>query len=209
MLEVPVYNADGKKIDTFQVDEAVFGGHVNVDLLKQAVVTYHANQRQGTVRTRSRSEVAYSTRKLYRQKGTGNARRGGRGAPLLRGGGHTFAKRPRSFRKKFPQKMRQAALHSAILAKILGQDLCVLEGLAMTAPKTRDMAGLLKNLDIHRSCLLTLKDRDANVYLSSRNLPDLTVRVAGELNAFDVATRQKMIVTREAMQALCTQEART
>ncbi|MBN1942244.1 MAG: 50S ribosomal protein L4 [Phycisphaerae bacterium] len=206
MLEVPVYNTDGKKIDTFQVDEASLGSQVNVDLLKQAVVAYHANRRQGTVKTKGRGEVAYSTRKLYRQKGTGNARRGAQSTNLLRGGGHAFAKRPRDFRKALPRKMRQAALRSAILAKILGQDLCIVQGLAAEAPKTKTMAALLKNLEINRSCLLALKDRDANLYLSSRNIPDLTVRVAGELNAYDVATRQKMVVTPDAMQALCSRE---
>ncbi len=206
MLEVPVYNTDGKKIDTFSVDEKVFGAQVNVDLVKQAVVTYHANRRQGTAKTKGRGEIAYSTKKLFRQKGTGNARRGARSTNVLRGGGNAFAKTPRDFRKKLPQKMRQAALKSAILAKILGHDLSVVDGLKVENPQTKQMAGLLKNLDIRRSCLLAVRDRDANVYLSGRNLPDLTVRVAGELNAYDVATRQKMLVTREVMTALCGQE---
>ena len=207
MLEVPVYNTDGKKIDTFQVDETVFGSQVNVDLLKQAVVTYHANKRQGTVKTKSRAEVAYSTKKMFRQKGTGNARRGTKSTNVLRHGGNAFAKRNRDFRKKLPQNMRKAALRSAILAKIIGQDLCIVQGLQADAPKTKLMASLLKNLEINRSCLLTLKDRNANLYLSSRNIPDLTVRIAEELNAYDVATRQKMVVTADAMQALCGQES--
>lgn len=206
MLEIPVYNADGKKIDTFPVDEALFGSQVNVDLVKQAVVTYHANRRQGTVKTKSRADVAYSTKKLFRQKGTGNARRGPRSANILRGGGHAFAKCPRDFRKKFPQKMRKAALKSAILAKIIGQDICIVEGLQAEAPQTKKMVGLLKNLEINRSCLLALKDRDTNLYLSSRNIQDLTVRITEELNAYDVATRQKMVVTSDAMKALCGQE---
>lgn len=206
MLEVPVYNTDGKKIDTFPVDEAVFGSEVNVDLLKQAVVAYHANRRQGTVQTKGRGDVAYSTRKLYRQKGTGNARRGARSTNLLRKGGNAFAKRPRDFRQVLPRQMRRAALRSAILAKILGRDLCIVQGLRAEAPRTRYMAGVLKNLEIRRSCLLALHDRDANLYLSSRNIPDLTVRTARELNAYDVATRQKMVVTPEAMKALCTRE---
>jgi large subunit ribosomal protein L4 len=206
MLEVPVYNTDGKKIDTFQVDETLFGSQVNVDLVKQAVVTYHANKRQGTVKTKGRGEIAYSTKKLFRQKGTGNARRGARATNVLRGGGHAFAKTNRDFRKKLPQKMRRAALKSAILAKIIGEDLCIVQGLQADAPKTKVMSSLLKNLEINRSCLLALKDRDANLYLSSRNIPDLTVRIAEELNAYDVATRQKMVVTSDAMQALCGQE---
>lgn len=205
MLDVPVYNTEGEQIDTLQVDERLFGGTVNVDLLKQAVVAYHANRRQGTVANRGRAMIAGTTAKAFRQKGTGRARRGNMKTNLLRGGGVTFHKTPRSFRKKLPRKMRRRALQSAILAKMLASDLMVVDGLAVDAPKTRVMADLLKNLKINRSCLLALAERDANVYLSSRNLADLTVRITGELNASDVAVRQKMLVTSEAMKALAGQ----
>jgi len=207
MLEVQVYNTEGEKVDTLKVDEALFGSTVNTPLLKQAIVAYHANKRQGTAASKSRGMVKGSTRKLFRQKGTGNARRGSARTNLLRGGGVAFAKKPRSFRKRLPKKMRKAALNSAILAKMLGEDLMVLQGLHIDAPKTAEMARIINNLNINRSCLLALADRDRNVFLSSRNLPDLTVRVTGELNAFDVATRQKMLVTSEAMQALMSPEA--
>lgn len=207
MLEVPVYDIQGKQVDTLQVDENDFGGYVNEVLLKQAVVAYHANKRQGSASTLTRGMVSGSTAKAFKQKGTGRARRGDMRTPLLRGGGHTFAKAPRDFRKKFPRKMRHRALKSALLAKMLGQDLMVLQGLSMTEPKTKTLVSLLKNLKINRTCLLALGDRDANIHLSSRNIADLTVRTAGELNAFDVATRRKMIVTSEAMSALCTKEA--
>ncbi len=206
MLEVPVYNTDGKKIDTIKVDERTFGSQVNVALLKQAVVAYHANRRQPTAATRSRGMVEGSTRKLYRQKGTGNARRGPIRTNIMRGGGVAFAKGNQNFKQRLPKKMRRAALNSAILAKILGEDLVVLDGLAVESPKTAHVAGVMKNLKINRSCLLTLADHDRNIYLSARNIPDITVRTAEELNAFDVATRQKMVVTTEAMQALMGQE---
>ena len=206
MLEVPVYNTQGQKVDTLEVDEAIFGRHVNVDLVKQAVVAYHANKRQGTAATRSRGMVQGSTRKLYRQKGTGGARRGPIRTNLMKGGGVAFAKRARDFRQTLPRKMRRAALESAILAKILGRDLMVVQGLAIQSPKTAQMAEILANLQINRSCLLALAQRDRNIYLSSRNLADLTVRIAEELNAYDVATRRKMLVTREAMAALMSRE---
>ncbi len=206
MLEVPVYNTSGERIDTCEVDETLFGSTVNVSLLKQAVVAYHANKRQGTASTKSRGMVKGSTRKLFRQKGTGNARRGSIRANILRGGGVAFAKTPHSFRKKLPQKMRKAALNSAILAKMLGEDLMVVDGLQADEPKTSKMAAVLKNLNINRSCLLTLAERNRDIYLSSRNLSDLTVRTADELNAYDVATRQKMLVTSEAMKVLMNQE---
>ena len=207
MLEVPVYNTSGEQIRSLQVDEAAFGAAVIVDLLKQAVVAYHANRRQGSAQTRGRSQVRGSTRKLFRQKGTGNARRGSIRTNLQRGGGVTFAKKPGSFRKTFPKKMRRAALRSAILAKMLGEDLMVLDGLSIEQPKTREMAQVLDNLKINRTCLLVLGQRDRGVYLSSRNIPDLTVRIVEELNAFDVATRRKVMVTSEAMKELIGQEA--
>ena len=206
MQEVPVYNPEGERIETLKIDEVIFGGQVNAPLLKQAVVTYHANRRQGSAATRGRSMVKGSTRKMFRQKGTGNARRGPRRTHVVKGGGVAFGKRPRSFRKKLPRNMRRAALDSAILAKILGKDLMVVDGLKVDAPRTRTMASLMINLKINRSCLLALADRDHNVYLSSRNIQDLTVRTAEELNAFDVATRRKMLVTREALAALMGQE---
>ena len=208
MLEVPVYNTSGEKIDALKVDEDVFGGKVNVPLLKQAIVSYHANSRVGTAATKTRAEVAATTHKFFRQKGTGNARRGSRDTNLLRGGGTAFAKKHRDFRKGLPRKMRKSALNAAILAKIIAGDLMVLDSLAMDVPKTRDLAAVMKNLKINRSCLLALAERDRNVYLSSRNIADLMVRVTAELNAFDVATRRKMLVTAEAMRSLTGQEAK-
>lgn len=207
MLEVPVYDIEGKQVETLQVDENDFGGYVNEDLLKQAIVAYHANKRQGSASGLTRGMVAGSTAKAFKQKGTGRARRGDMRTPIIRGGGNAFAKAPRDFRKKLPRNMRRRALQSAILAKMLGQDLMVLKGLAVREPKTKAMVAILKNLKINRSCLLALADRDHNVHLSSRNIADLTVRTAGELNAFDVATRVKMIVTSEAMSALSTRES--
>jgi len=202
MLDVPVYNIEGEQIDTLKVDEGTFGGTVNVDLLKQAVVTYHANRRQGSAANRSRGLVSGTTAKAFRQKGTGRARRGDLRTNLLRGGGVAFRKDPRSFRKRLPKKMRRRALRSALLAKMLSNDLVVLDGLAMEAPRTRTLADVLGKLQIHRSCLLALPERDTNIHLSARNIPDLTVRITEELNAFDVATRQKMVVTAEAMAQL-------
>ena len=202
MLEVPVYNTDGKEVDTLKVDENTFGGEVNVSLLKQVVVAHHANSRQGTAATKSRSMSAGSTRKLFRQKGTGNARRGGIRSNIVRGGGVAFAKGHSNFRKILPRKMRKAALGSAILAKILGHDLLVVEGLQADEPKTSRMAGVLKNLNIDRSCLLALPERDRDLYLSCRNIPRLTVRTTSDLNAAEVVIRQKLLVTAEAMKAL-------
>ena len=161
MLKVQVYDTSGNNIDTLKVDEKLFGTTVNCALLKQAVVAYHANRRRGTAATKSRGMVRGSTRKILRQKGTGNARRGSLRANILRGGGVTFAKRKREFRKRIPKKMRRAALDSAILAKMLGEDLMVIDGLGLDEPKTSRMAEVMRNLSINRSCLLALAQRDS------------------------------------------------
>src|SRR6201989_1194750 len=120
MIEVPIYNQAGDKVETFKLDPAKLGGEVRTNLLKQALVMYHANQRQGTVRTQARGEVAGSTRKLYKQKGTGNARTGGIRNPIKVGGGHAKQKRPKDWRQAMNKKTRVAARNQAILAKIQG-----------------------------------------------------------------------------------------
>lgn len=207
MLDVPVYNAAGKKVDTFAVDESLFGTLVNVPLLKQAIVTYQANKRQGTVVTRSRGMVHGSGRKLYRQKGTGRARRGNLRTNVMRGGGVAFGKKNRDFRQILPRKMRRAATNSAILAKLFGEDLVIIDKMSFDAPKTSQMAGLLEALKIERSCLVTLDQRDPNTYLSARNIPGLNVMVVEDLNAFDIAVKQKMLVTLAAMKAMTAAKA--
>jgi large subunit ribosomal protein L4 len=202
VLDVPVYNTDGDQIDTLKVDEARFGTTVNAPLLKQAIVAYHANRHPGTAASRGRSQAIGSGRKVFRQKGTGNARRGNVRTNIMRGGGVAFAKTGYRRPKRLPRKMRRKALDSAILAKLLGEDLVVVDGLAVEEPKTRVVADVLGKLKINRSCLLTLAAGDETLFKSARNIPDLTVRVAAELNAYDVATRQKMLVTRDAMEVL-------
>src|SRR3712207_312720 len=137
MIEVPVFNQSGQEIERLQVDENQLGGRVNKPLLKQAIVMYHANKRQGTVKTKGRGEVAGSTRKLYKQKGTGNARTGGIRNPIKVGGGHAKQKRPKEWRQSMPKKARRLARNSAILAKIQSQDIRVVDRITLEQPKTR------------------------------------------------------------------------
>ena len=129
MIEVPVFNQSGEKIETFNVDEAKLGGEVRMHLLKQALVMYHANQRQGTVRTKARGEVAGSTRKMYKQKGSGNARTGGIRNPIKKGGGHAKQKRPKDWRQAMPKKQRRLARDSALLSKFKSGDVRLLRGI--------------------------------------------------------------------------------
>src|SRR3954464_885499 len=163
MIEVPVFNQSGSKISTMQVDEAKLGGEVRTNLLKQALVMYHANQRQGTVRTLARGEVAGSTRKMFRQKGTGNARTGGIRNPIKKGGGHAKQKRPKDWRQALPKKAKRLATQSALLLKFQANDVRVVDNLVADAPKTKLMAGVFKALGLDRSVLLALSGRDENL----------------------------------------------
>src|SRR5215217_8426268 len=137
MIEVPVFNQTGEKVSTLQVDEQKLGGEVRDHLLKQALVMYHANKRQGTVRTQARGEVEGATRKMFRQKGTGNARTGGIRNPIKKGGGHAKQKRPKDWRQAMPKKARRQARNSAILSKLQANDVRVVDTLAAEAPKTK------------------------------------------------------------------------
>ena len=146
MIEVPVFNQAGDEVEKFQVDEAKLGGEVRRNLLKQAIVYYHANQRQGTVRTQARGEVAGSTRKMFRQKGTGNARTGGIRNPIKVGGGHAKQKRPKEWRQGLPKKARQLATKNAILSKIQSNDLKIVSEIKLEAAKTKHVAAMFKAL---------------------------------------------------------------
>lgn len=202
MIELAVYNKTGKKVDTLSLDEAVFGSTVRLSLLKQALVMYQSNRRQGSARTKGRSMVVGSTRKIFRQKGTGNARMGNRRTPIRRGGGRTFAKLARSFRKRLPAKARRLARNSAILAKLQAQDVVVVDELSIDQPRTKEMVSVLQALKLDRSCLLTLGEHDTNVLKSSSNIPGLDVTTVDQLNALDICSKRKMLCTRQAMELL-------
>jgi large subunit ribosomal protein L4 len=200
MIEVPVYNLDGQKIDTMQVDEQKLGGEVRKALLKQAIVMYHANKRVGTATTKSRGVVAGSTKKVYRQKGTGNARMGTRRAGGKRvGGGTTFAKKPRDFSQKMPRQQRKLARDSALLSKLRNQSVVVVDGLAFEKPRTKDFAGVLKNLKIDSSCLVATREYDDNVYRSARNIRKVDVLPVADLNAAAIVNHKQMLFTKDAI----------
>ncbi len=202
MIELPIYNKDGKQVDTLSLDEAVFGSEVRLPLLKQALVMYQTNRRQGSARTKSRGMISGSTRKIFRQKGTGNARMGPVRNPIRRGGGRVFAKLRRPFHQRLPAKARRLARNSAILAKLQDQSLLVVDELSIDQPRTKDMVALLKALKVDRSCLLTLAGYDSNIVKSSRNIPGLDVTTVEQINALDVCSKHKMLCTRQAIEVL-------
>ncbi|MHC4507332.1 MAG: 50S ribosomal protein L4 [Planctomycetota bacterium] len=208
MIDLTVYNADGKEVDRLQVDEAALGGAVRYPLLKQAIVMYHANKRVGTAATKGRSMVAGSSAKLFRQKGTGNARVGNKRTGKRVGGGMIFAKSPRDFRKSMPRKQRRLARDSAILAKLLGNNVVVVDGLRFDKPRTRDFVNVLSNLKIDRSCLVTVAAQDVNLCRSARNVPKVAVMPVKELNAGEICRYRKMLFTKEAiLSVLSTEQA--
>jgi large subunit ribosomal protein L4 len=203
MIEVPVFNQAGSKVDTIQVDEAKLGGEVRKSLLKQAIVMYHANQRQGTVQTKARGEVAGSTRKMFRQKGTGNARTGGIRNPIKKGGGHAKQKRPKSWRQAMPQKARRLARNSAILLKLQANDIRIVDNIAVgEAPKTKAVAQMYKALGIDRSCLFALAERNENLEKSARNIDRTKLTTVAKLNAWDILQHRTLLLTRSGLEQL-------
>src|SRR5258706_1653436 len=199
MIEVPIYNQAGSKIDTIQLGEAKLGGEVRRNLLKQAMVTYHANHRQGTVRTKARGEVADSPRKMFRQKGTGNARTGGMRNPIKKGGGHAKQKHPKDWRQAMPQKARQLATKSALLMKFQANDVRVVDTLAFEAPKTKVVAQMYKALGIDRSCLFALAERNPNIEKSARNIDRTKLTTVAKLNAWDIIKHRTLLMTKSGL----------
>ncbi len=202
MIEVPVFNQTGDKIDSIQVDEAKLGGEVRINLLKQALVMYHANQRQGSAQTLARGEVAGSTRKMFRQKGTGNARTGGIRNPIKKGGGHAKQKRQKDWRQSLPKKARRLARNSAILSKLQSNDVRVIDALKLDEPKTKFVAKLYKNLGIDRSCLLALQGRDESVERAARNIDRTQLTTVEQLNAWDIMQKRTLLLTKAGLEQL-------
>lgn len=200
MIDVPILNMDGREVGKFSVDEALLGTVVRPALLKQAAVRHHANQRQGTVATKDRGEVEGSTKKLYAQKHTGNARRGNLRTNLMKGGGVTFGKKPRNFRQDMPLKQRRLARNNAILSKILDGNLKLLESLKLPAPKTKEVVKVLSALGADRSVLIATQGLDRDVWRGGRNIPKTTIKPAAEVNAYDVLAKRTMIMTKAALE---------
>ncbi len=202
MIDIPIYNQAGEKIDTVQIDEAKLGGEIRRDLLKQALVMYHANQRQGSVRTLTRGEVEGSTRKLFRQKGAGNARMGTVRSPTRKGGGHAKQKLPKDWRQAMPKKMRRLARNNAILSKIQSNDIRVVDTINLEQPKTKLMAQVYKALGIDRSCLFALAERNEVLERAARNIDRTTLTTVDQLNAWDILRNRTLLLTRQGLEKI-------
>ncbi len=203
MVSLPVFNKSGAEVGTYDIDLDALAPKISQQLLHDVVVMYQASARQGTHRTKDRSDVAGTTKKMYRQKGTGNARAGSRRAPQRRGGYHVFALRPRDYSYRLPKKAVQAATRMAIARKVQTQDVVVIDELSFSEPKTKEMAGILKALKLNgKTTLVATAGLDANVYRSARNIDMVTVSPVGELNALTILQPRKMLVTKAALDVI-------
>ena len=202
-MDVPVYNMTGQQVATIAVDEASLGGTVNPALIKQAFVRYHANKRQGSARTKSRGMVEGSTRKLYKQKGTGRARMGTIRTPIRRGGGVTFAKtRSRdSYHQDMPVKMRRKANRNALLSKLIDGEVRVLDSMNFAEPKTRAFEQLLEAIKIDRSCLVAIDPANKNARLSAQNVATIDTIPPAQLTCFEMLNHRYLVIAREDLEA--------
>jgi large subunit ribosomal protein L4 len=198
-VEVPVYNTSGQVVKNIEISDRVFAVPFNEAVVHQAVVRQQANARQGTASTKTRGEVAGSTRKLFRQKHTGLARAGSKKSPLRRGGGVTFGPKPRSYRQDMPKKMRQLALRCALSAKTRDEELKVLEELKLDQPKTKQMAGILAALRIDSTALIVTDVPEENIIKSARNLAGIKTLPANILNVVDILSYKMLLMTESAV----------
>lgn len=202
-MEVPVLDIKGKEVGSLSIDEQALGGEVNPALIKQAYVRYHANLRQGSARTRGRSQVRGSTRKLYRQKGTGNARMGARRTNIRRGGGVAFAKTKQRehYRLDMPVKMRRKANRNALLSKLIDGEVRVIDSLEFKAPKTGEFKKLLDACKVDRTCLVAVAPDNHNAGLSARNIEGVTVCNARQLTCFEMLNHRYMVIAKDDLEA--------
>ena len=198
MAKVAVYNMEGKEVDTIELNDAVFGVEVNEHLVHMAVVQQLANNRQGTQKAKTRSEVRGGGRKPWRQKGTGHARQGSTRSPQWTGGGVVFAPTPRDYSFKLNKKEKRAALKSALTSRVVENKFVVVDELKMDEIKTKKFAEVLKNLNVEKA-LVVLNDMDEKVIASAANIPTVKTSQINELNVFDVLKYDTVVVTKAAV----------
>ena len=198
MAKVAVYNMEGKEVDTIELNDAIFGVEVNEHLVHMAVLQQLANNRQGTQKAKTRSEVRGGGRKPWRQKGTGHARQGSTRSPQWTGGGVVFAPVPRDYSFKLNKKEKRAALKSALTSRVAENKFVVVDELKFDEIKTKKFAEVLKNLQVEKA-LVVLNDMDKNVIKSAANIPTVKTAQTNELNVFDVLKYDTVVVTKSAV----------
>ena len=198
MAKVAVLNMAGKEVDTIELNDAVFGVEINEHLVHMAVLQQLANNRQGTQKAKTRSEVSGGGKKPYRQKGTGHARQGSTRAPHYTGGGVVFAPVPRDYSFKLNKKEKRAALKSALTSRVAENKFIVLDELKLDEIKTKKFVEVMNNLNVNKA-LVVLNDMDANVIASAANVPTVKTTQTNELNVFDVLKYDTVVVTKAAV----------
>lgn len=202
-METKVYNKEGGEVGTVLLSEKVFGITPNPTLVHQYIVNYLTNQRQGTAGTKGRSDVAGGGAKPWRQKGTGRARAGTNSSPLWRGGGITFGPKPRSYYRKFPKKMKRAALLSAFSDKAQNQNVRVVDDLALPEVRTKVMVTILDKLGLEKKkCLILDEGDNRNLALSVKNLQDIVYSRAPLTNAYDVVNADVLVITKAGLEKI-------
>ncbi len=200
MVKLPIYNESGQKQSEMEVNTSLLGEKPNVELIKQAIVMYQANKRQGTHKTLTRAEVAGSMKKLWKQKGTGRARVGTAKSPVFVGGGRAFASIPREYRKTMPKKAREAALRSALLSKILDNEIVVVDGVSFDKAQTKRASNLIKNLKLVGSVVYAAASSSKELQLSFRNLEKARLTNVGDLNTLDVMNCKRLLIDKAALE---------
>ena len=201
MANVTVYNMEGNEVGTMELNDAVFGVEINEHLVHLAVVRQLANNRQGTQKAKTRSEVSGGGRKPWRQKGTGHARQSSIRAPQWTGGGVVFAPVPRDYEVKMNKKERRAALKSALTSKVQENKLVVVDSLALAEAKTKEMQKVLTNLKADKALVVTADD-DQKVVLSARNIADVQTATVNTINVYDVMKHNTVVVTKDAVASI-------
>ncbi|MBO5375763.1 MAG: 50S ribosomal protein L4 [Bacilli bacterium] len=201
MTKVTLLNLKGEKIEDIKLNEEIFGIEPNNKVLYDAVILSRASMRQGTHKTKTRAEVSGGGRKPWRQKGTGHARQGSIRSVQWRGGGIAFGPVPRDYSKKMNRKERRLALKSAVVSKL--QDFVVVDSLAITTPKTKEMVNILTDLKLNDvNTLIIVKELDENTILASRNISNVLLIEASEINVLDLVAANKVLVTKDALEAI-------
>ncbi len=200
MVSLPVFDTTGKQVGSYDIDPAAIAPKINRQLLHDVVVMYQANRRMGTHSAKTRGEVSGSTKKMYRQKGTGNARAGSKRTNIRRGGGVGHTIKPRDYSYRLPKKAIKLATRMAIASKIADGEVVVLDQLSMTAPKTKQISSMLSALGLaSSSTLITVAGHDQMVYLSARNIEGVSVSPVRDLNALAVLKPRRVLLTKEAL----------
>lgn len=200
MVKLAVFKEDGSQQGEVEVDVSLLGETPNLSLLKQAVVMYQANLRQGTHKTKTRAEVAGSTKKMWKQKGTGRARVGTFKVPHWRGGGMAFALVPREYRKDMPKKAREAALRSALLAKILDKEIVVVDGIKFDKAQTKRASKMISNLKLNGSVVYVSAAYNKELSLSFRNLEKARITPVADLNTLDVMNCKHLVIDKSGLE---------